>query len=351
MNPGDTVAAESLAKWVADPQEEAYLIRIGRRAMACQFQVFLNAGEYPDDSEVAIEALDRIDELEAMLTVYRDDSEVAHLNQWAATEEVAISAELSELLELSLKLYDATEGAFDVTAGPLSEVWGLARRSGSMPASEAINAALANVGSNHLRFNRKKQLLRFLQPGLVVNFGGIGKGYALDLAAEKLLAARIENFLFHGGRSSVLARGARASGKGNRAWSVGLIDPLRPERRLAEIFLGEQALSTSGSQTQSFHFQGRRYGHILDPRTGQPAGEEMLSVTVLDSRAARADALSTALFVLGPEQARDYCKCHPETAAILVLPGPGTGTLAVETRTLNEENWQLADDRAVASLN
>ena len=95
---GDTVTTDSLADWVADPQQEAYLIRIGRRAMACQFQVFLNAGQYDDDSEIAIAALDEIDALEAMLTVYRHDSEVAEVNQQAAAKVVTLSDSLAELM-------------------------------------------------------------------------------------------------------------------------------------------------------------------------------------------------------------------------------------------------------------
>ena len=338
------LVTDSLAKWVADPEQEAYLIRIGRRAMACQFQVFLNAGQHTRDTEVAIEALDVIDAMEEILTVYSDASEVSQLNQRAATMAVPISCELCQLLELSLELYTATAGAFDVTAGPLTEIWAFARRSGCIPTPETVTAALANVGSDHLDLDQKNGCVQFSQPGLAINFGGIGKGYALDCASERLVAAGIHDFLFHGGRSSVLARGDRASAEGGTHWSVGLIDPLHPERRLAEIFLGDRALSTSGSQSQSFHFQGRRYGHILDPRTGQPAESEVLSATVLDSSAARADALSTGLFVLGPQGAQDYCDRHPETAAILVLSGAGTGSFTIETFNLDEEDWQLAKD-------
>ena len=340
-----TIIADSLARWVADPKEEAYLVRIGRRAMACQFQVFLNASQHSNDTEVAIEALDVVDVMEEMLTIFSDESEVSHVNRTAATEAVPLSCELFELLEMSLRLHEDTAGAFDVTAGPLSEAWGFARRSGSIPASETLKVALANVGSEYLDLDREKQQLRFVQPGPMINFGGIGKGYALDCASERLLSAGIDDFLFHGGRSSVLARGRRASAEGDANWSVGLIDPLHPERRLAEIFLKDRALSTSGSLTQSFYVQGRRYGHILDPRSGQPAESDLLSVTVLDASAARADALSTGLFVLGPEQVRNYCERHRETAVILVLPGNGVGNMAIETFNLEDTDWQLVENQ------
>jgi len=347
-NPGgDTVTVASLADWVADPQQEAYLIRIGRRAMACQFQVFLNAGQYDDDSEIAIAALDEIDTLEAMLTVYRHDSEVSEANRQAAAEAVSLSDLLAELIETGLAVFDATDGAFDITAGRLTDLWSQARRSGAVPSAEAITAAVTNTGSPLLQFDYKKQRLRFLQPGVALNFGGIGKGFAIETASSQLRAAGINNFLFHGGRSSVLASGQRASGRGEEPWRVGLVDPLRPTERLAEIVLKDRALSTSGSQAQSFHHQGRRYGHILDPRTGQPADAGILSATVLHPSAAWADALSTALFVLGPKAAIAYCKAHQEMAAMLILPGRSTGSMEIRTYGLEPADWRLVHNQKV----
>ena len=345
---GDTVTSDSLADWVADPREEAYLIRIGRRAMACQFQVFLNAGQYANDSEIAIAALDEIDALESMLTVYRRDSEVALANQQAAAEAVMLSDSLAELIDLSLQLFEITNGAFDMTAGPLADLWSQSRRSGAMPTDEALRAALANVGSQYIRFEQKKQRIRFLRPGVVMNFGGIGKGFAIEAASCQLRLQGIENFLFHGGRSSVLARGKRASGRGEEFWRVGLVHPLRPTERLAEVVLQDRSLSTSGSQSQSFHYQGRRYGHILDPRTGMPAETGVLSATVLHPSAAWADALSTALFVMGPQEAMDCCRKYPEISAILVLPGRGPSSVEIQTYGLESEDLRLVYDQKVA---
>ncbi|MEE2781485.1 MAG: FAD:protein FMN transferase [Planctomycetota bacterium] len=344
---GDTITTESLADWVADPQAEAYLIRIGRRAMACQFQIFLNAGQYADDSEMAIGALDEIDELEALLTVYRADSEVSTVNDRAAAEAVTLSDSLAELLELCLAIFEATDGAFDVTAGPLADLWSRARRSGSVPPKEAVANALTNVGSELLRLDHKKQQVRFLRPGVSLNFGGIGKGFALEAASRHLKLQGVDNFLFHGGRSSVLASGCRASGSGEEPWLVGLVDPLRPSERLAEIVLRDRALSTSGSQAQSFQYRGRRYGHILDPRSGFPAEGDILSATVMHPDAAWADALSTALYVLGSEKAVEFCRAHPEIAAILIVPGRGTGNLEIKTSGLSPDEWRLVTEQKI----
>ena len=344
---GDTVTTDSLADWVTDPQEETYLIRIGRRAMACQFQVFLNAGQYPEDSEIAITALDEIDTVEAMLTVYRRDSEVMQLNQRAAAEPVKLSDPLAELIELSLEIYEITGGAFDITSGPLADLWSQARRSGAIPLEEALRGAVADVGSQYVCFDHKKQQLRFLRPGVAINFGGIGKGFALELASNVLRVQGIENFLFHGGRSSVLACGKRASAREEEPWRVGLVHPMRPADRLAEIRLENRALSTSGSQSQSFHYQGRRYGHILDPRTGLPADQDILSATVLHPSAAWADALSTACFVMGPQQAIECCKKYPGMALVLVLPSQKRAGIEIQTCGLMPDDLRLTIDQPV----
>src|SRR5205807_6185114 len=142
-------------------------------------------------------------------------------------------------------------------------------------------------------------------------------------------SAGVHDFLIHGGNSSVLARGRRNSELG---WSIALRHPLKPEVRLAEFILSNQALGTSGSGTQFFHYQGKRYGHIVDPRSGWPA-EQVLSATVIAPTAEQADALSTAFYILGPEPARLYCERHPEIAGLLVRP---TGTSGeIELHPLN----------------
>ena len=162
--------------------------------------------------------------------------------------------------------------------------------------------------------------LRFLQAGIEINLGSIGKGYALDRAGELLAECGVDDYLLHGGNSSVLARGAHAELGADGGWSVGVRDPLHPARRLGQLRVRDRALATSGSGTQFFVHHGKRYGHMLDPRTGQPA-EGVLSATVLAPTAAEADALSTAFYVMGPEQTAAYCDQHPEIAALMFCPG------------------------------
>jgi thiamine biosynthesis lipoprotein len=325
-----------------------YLLDISRSAMACRFEVLLNAGQYANAAEAAIEALDVVDALEDELSFFRPASRISRLNLVAADGPVEVDAPLFGLLELAVELHRETAGAFDVTSAPLWEAWGFARREGKIPSAESLAEAMQLVGSGHLKLDAEKRTVQFTKPGLRLNLGSIGKGYALDRAAEALVAAGIGDFLFHGGQSSVLARGSRgdedaAAGRRSPGWSVGIRDPLRPKRRLAEIRLRDRALGTSGSTMQYFRSRGRRYAHILDPRTGQPA-EGVLSVTVVAPTAVLADGLSTAMFVMGPERARELCARQPELAALFVCPAGASGREEIHAIGFGEDELTLFDD-------
>jgi thiamine biosynthesis lipoprotein len=304
---------------------ETYLLRLARQAMACQFEVILNAGQYPAASELAIKALDLVDELEGQLTVYRA----------AANGPVPVESRLFELLKRALELHHQTEGAFDITSGPLIRAWGFDKRQGAMPGDDELRAALAGVGMRHLMLADDAKTIQFDRPGVEINLGAIGKGYALDRAAELLTEQGIDDFLLHGGQSSVLARGSRA---GSSGWVVGIRDPLRKNRRLAEIELRDRALGTSGSSVQFFRHQGRRFGHILDPRTGWPA-EGVLSATAIAGTAAEADALATAFYVLGVEKSLAYCARRPDVGVVMVGGNESQGS--------SKLYWSGLDDREI----
>lgn len=317
-----------------------YLIQVGRTAMACEFEIFLNGAQYSHGPDAALEALDLVERLEDQLSVYRGDSEVSRLNRRAATEFVPIERCLFALLRQAVELWRRTGGAFDITSGPLTKAWGFYRRQGRVPPEDELAAARASVGSQHLEWDEADEAVRFARPGMEINLGAIGKGYALDRCADQLSAAGVGDFLLHGGTSSVVARGSRAGSSPERpGWSVALRHPLRPDRRLAEFRLVDRALGTSGSGNQFFFHQGRRLAHVIDPRSGRPA-EQVLSATVLAPTAAEADALSTAFFVGGEAVAAEYCGEHPEVAAALVLPAAGSGASALRAFNLTDADWR-----------
>lgn len=317
-----------------------FLVQVGRPAMACEFQVLLNAGQHTGATEAALEALDLVEALEAQLSWFRPDSELSHINQCAADQWVEVEPRFFALLQEAVAIHEQTAGAFDITASPLWKLWGFHRRQGRMPTADDVAAILQQVGSRWLKLDSITRAVRFDRAGIEITLGAVGKGYALDRCAELLGERGVANFLIHGGHSSMLARGSRATEANvDGGWTIALRHPLRHEQRLAEIILRDRALGTSGSGNQFFHFGGRRLGHILDPRTGYPA-EGLLSATVLAPTAAQADALSTAFFVLGVERAIEFCRTRPDLGALFVAQGPQTGALEFRTCGLAEHDWR-----------
>jgi FAD:protein FMN transferase len=292
-----------------------------RRAMACDFEVQFPTAGQEDALKCVLEGLDLIEALEEQMTVYRDDSEVLRINRLAADEPVPVEPRLFALFQLLEQIWHDTQGAIDITTGPLSEVWGFSKRAGRWPGDAELSAALSRVGMDQVVLDEATQTIHFLDSGVMINLNSVGKGYALDRMGELLSERGLEDFLLHGGRSSVLARG-KQPGTDKAGWSIGLPHPIRPKERLAEFWLRGEALATSGSSTQYFEHKGRKYGHLLDPRTGRPAAG-VFTATALAPTAAVADALSTAFYVMGPEQTERYCAEHPEIGAVLVCPAKG----------------------------
>lgn len=322
------------------PEASSYLLVFSRQAMACDFQVLVNAGQYPGAEEAATRALDLVARLERQLTVFDDQSELSQINRQAYDAPVPVEAQLFELLEYSRRLSLATGGAFDVTAAPLWRLWGFARRAARVPSAEELAEAMTRVGSKLWECDQTCRTVRFLRPGMEIHLGAIGKGYALDRAAHELLLAGVEDFLLHGGHSSVLARGSRS---GQTCWTVGIAHPLVPQRRIGRLRLRNAAIGTTSAAHQYFYYQGKRYGHVLDPRTGLPA-EGLLAVTVRAPLAATADALATAFYVMGADAARAFCAEYPEVGAVLVRPGPRAGEVQTETVGLSDDEFVLETD-------
>lgn len=307
-------------------------VRLETRAMACTFSIVMNPGP-PRRVMTASDALDMIHALEAQMTVYRPQSELSQLNRQAAAADVLVEPALFQLLLLAAKISRETAGAFDPTSGPLIALWRACRGEGRIPNADEIARALAVTGMRHVHFDEAQRTVGFDRPGVELNLGAIGKGHAVDRAAAFLLDEGLDEWLFHGGYSSVLVRGDHC---GYGGWPVGIRNPLLPHERLATIVLKDQSLSTSGSNVQYFRHEGKRYGHIIDPRTGWPA-DRLLSVTVLAPTAAEADALSTAFFVGGVENSLGYCDNHPQVGALFVRPPARGRTLEVLLCGIPEE--------------
>ena len=304
------------------PPRETALLRLGRRAMATNFEIVL-----PFDSDAALAhgqaAFDLLDRLEDQLTVYRDHSEVCRLNRTAFDAPVPVEEGLFGLLQLAARITEEADGAFDVTAGALIKAWGFFRGPRRVPSDAERAAALERVGMGRVRLNPERRTVQFERRGLEINLGSIGKGYALDCVGGFLAATgKFPAVLLHGGRSSVYARGNPDDDP--RGWLVGISHPWESGRRLAEVWLRDRSLGTSAATFQHLEYNGKKLGHLLDPRTGWPASG-VASATVIAPTGAEADALSTAFYVGGVELARRYCAAHPEVGAILLPDGDGAG--------------------------
>ncbi len=296
---------------------ELQLVRVSRRAMATTFEIALPFG-FPRAVEAASDALDLIDSLEEQLTVYTDTSEVAVLNATAFDSPVPVEPRLFELLSHCASLTAETGGAFDPACGALVKCWGFYKREGRIPTEAELIDAVNRSGFRHVILSPETRSVRYRRAGLEINLGAIGKGYALDRAAD-LLRTRwgVRSAILHGGGSSVLAVGTPPGQP--RGWAVAIRHPTE-DRTLGTVHLTDQALGTSAATFQYFEYNGRRYGHVLNPRTGRPA-DGTASASCVAPTAADADALSTALFVAGTDWAATYCRPRPHLAAVLLPTG------------------------------
>ena len=297
-------------------EEEGHWTRIHRAAMACRFEVLLDGA---DEVHVpaAREALDEADRLEADLSVFRETSALSRVNRIAAEAPAAVDADLFALLTRCRDLHARTAGAFDITSTPLSRCWGFLRREGRLPSPEAIAAARALVGMSGVVFDETARTVHFARAGLELNLGSIGKGYALDRMAALMRGRGVAHALLSAGGSSAVALGGRGEG-----WTVDIRSRQVGSGKLARLHLRDGALATSGAGEQFFEVEGKRYGHVIDPRTGWPAAG-VLSVSVVTAEGALSDALSTAFLVGGLDVARRYCASYPQTLAF-VTPDDGT---------------------------
>lgn len=285
-------------------------LRVHRIAMACRFEITLSSSDAPHVA-AARKALDEADRLESVLTVFRDTSEAVHVNRNAALEPVAVGEDLFEILKLSELLYRDTSGAFDITATPLSRCWGFLRHEGRVPDPAVLDEARGYVGMSKVLLDDAARTVAFERDGLELNFGSIGKGFALDRMALLLRGDGVRHALLSAGQSSIYAIGGRDGG-----WPIDL-RPRRAKARIGQVLLRHGAMATSGAGEQYFEIEGVTYGHVLDPRSGWPASG-VLGSTVIARSAAVADALSTALLVDGPDLAEQYCAIHPNTLAVII---------------------------------
>jgi thiamine biosynthesis lipoprotein len=270
------------------------------------------------DERAALDAFEAVfaefERLESLMSVWRSGSDIARLNDAAGAEPVAVSPEVLEVLQIARQVSEWTGGMFDVTFGALSGLWKFDHdQDNSIPDAVSIRERLPLIDYRDLVLDARDRTAFLRRKGMRVNLGGIGKGYAVDRAAAMLRERGVRDFMIQAG-GDLYVSGRR----GDRPWRLGIRDPRGPADSIfAAIELADGTFSTSGDYERAFVKNGRRYHHILDPRTGEPASL-CRSVTLVTPRAVLADALAKGVFILGPEAGMALIERLPGVEGVIV---------------------------------
>ena len=290
-----------------------------RMSMACAYAIVAygdDAGALPGIVEASFDEVDRIDRL---MSHYKPESPLSRLNRDAGDGAVAVDPELFDFIAEALQYARESDGAFDITVGPLMKAWGFFRGDGRVPGRAELSDLRGRVGYQHVVLNARERTIRFDRPGVELDLGGIAKGYAVDRVVALLRSEHVAAALVSAGGSTIFALGAPP---GQTGWEVEVQDPTDAERVAFTVRLKDRALSVSGRYEKYFEKDGMSYSHIMDPRAGRPV-QGVLSVAVLAPSGTAGDALDDAFFVQGVEGSRAYLKRLPETEAFFFLPERG----------------------------
>lgn len=269
-------------------------LTLGRPLMGTVMEIEAN---HPDlaIARDAIEAgLQRITDVERLMSAFRFDSEIGLVNRLAATRPIPVGEETFGVLTLAKDIALTSGGALDVTIHPLMQLWRRATQRGRLPLSREIETTLGLVAHSSLSVDHNNRSVRLQQPGMGIDLGGIAKGYAVDAAAQALKQYGVNSGLVNaGGDLKVVGRNRDGS-----AWRIGLRHPLAPSRLLLSVLVEDEAAATSGNYFRYFTVGRQQYGHLLHPGTGMPANSA-LSATIIAKSAMRADGLATAAMIHG----------------------------------------------------
>jgi thiamine biosynthesis lipoprotein len=266
-------------------------------AMGTSFGLVLYGRDSNRLRSAADQAFEEVRRLEAMLSNYRKESEWSEINREAADRSVAVSDELFRLLSDCLDYSRKSQGAFDITVGPLMKLWGFYKGSGRLPHRAEVRVVMGRVGYQNVILDPRARTVRFAKKGVEIDPGGIGKGYAVDQMVAILKANGLDSALITAGGSSIYALG---SPPGEKGWTVKIRHPRKHEEAIQEVLLRNESMSTSGSYEKFFRAGRRVYSHIMDPRTGFPA-QGTLSVSVISPRTIDSEAWTKPYFILGRE--------------------------------------------------
>ncbi len=310
--------------------------RPGVPATETTFTVFATSGNLklwgPDEkTRAATEAiLTRLREIHRRINVFNEDSELSRVNRMAEERPVHCSKLVWDMLLEARRAYKITDGAFDVTVGPLMEIWGFRSKRERLPSPQKIRSTRQATGFDKVVLNADNHTVRFKQSGVYLDFGGIAKGYALDMAARIAADHGIRRGIINiGGNVRCLERPP----PGRKAYRVAIRNPLHPEQLLGYVKVTDCSISSSGNYENYRTIDSQKVGHIVDPRTGRPV-EHLAGVTVITGKGVDSDIFSTAVFVDGRDMIDNFNK-HCQPAGVFMVKPSGQ-----EGPDIKKYGWQ-----------
>ena len=277
------------------------LFKYHQIAMGTVIEITLIGDDEGAANKAVLQAFQEIKRIETLMSPWLDSSDVIRINRSAGKERVKVSPETFEVIKKAQEISELSEGSFDITVGPLTQLWRMAREKGIPPSTKDVKEKLDLVSFRDVSINHEGKVF-LKKKGMAVDLGGIAKGYAVDRAFELLRSLGYKHLIVNAGGD------LRVGGtKNDQPWSIGIQDPRVSQKIMAKVLVSDTAVATSGDYEKFFIHQDKRYHHIFNPRDGFPT-EGSQSVTVVCKDGITADALATAVFVLGPEKGYSLCQ-------------------------------------------
>ena len=285
-----------------NPTENQQAVVLSGLTMGTTYTIKLNISETKiDRPTISTEIYHRLDEINSQMSTYMETSTLSLFNQSNTQDWKEIPPEFYAVIEEALRINKLSYGAFDITIGPVVNLWGFGPEAQLeiIPEESTIKETLDNVGSQKIHLREQPYAIRKDKPDLYIDLSAIAKGYAVDVIADYLDKLSINNYMVEIG-GEIKTRGINPD---NKIWQIGIEKPLNDQRSVQTIItLKNTAMATSGDYRNYFEENGNRYSHTIDPSTGKPITHKLASVTVLHPSTMTADAMATALLVLGPER-------------------------------------------------
>jgi thiamine biosynthesis lipoprotein len=281
--------------------QSSNLFKYHQVAMGTAIEISLIGNEEGAANKAALRAFQEIKRIERLMSPWLDSSDATRINRSAGVEWVKISSETKEVIKKAKEMSELSEGGFDITIGPLAELWRKAREKKIPPSGEEVKEKLDLVNFKNIEIDQEGKVF-LKKEGMAIDLSGIAKGYAVDRGFNMLRSLGYKNLIVNAGGD------LRAGGfRNNQLWSIGIQNPREPQKILTRIPVSDMAIATSGDYEKFFIYKGKRYHHIFDPRDGFPP-EHCQSVTIVTKDCTTADALATAVFILGPKKGYALCR-------------------------------------------